>query len=164
MLKREVGSSAVWSASSAKVGGSVSCVRDGSDKTFWQSDGSLPHTLSVQLLRRLPLVEAQIKIDYKSDESYTPARMSVRIGTNSLDLKEIRVVETKPLSGWLSIPLVDAEGYVPFLCLFFFLWLCCLLSVRCCLFIIYLCSFCLAVCVNHCRLAGARRTATCCSF
>lgn len=122
ILKREIGSSAVWSASSAKIGGSVSCVRDGSDKTFWQSDGSLPHTLSVQFLRRLPLVEAQIKIDYKSDESYTPARLSVRIGTNSLDLKELRVIETRPVSGWLSIPLLDAEQYV-LLCLFSFVLL-----------------------------------------
>ena len=45
--------------------------------------------------------------DYKLDESYTPTRISIRVGTNFNDLQEIEVVELQEPTGWVEIPLKD---------------------------------------------------------
>jgi len=45
--------------------------------------------------------------DYKLDESYTPTRISVRVGTNFNDLQEIEVVDIAEPTGWTRIPLKD---------------------------------------------------------
>ena len=45
--------------------------------------------------------------DFKLDESYTPTRISIRVGTNFNDLQEIEVVELQEPSGWVEIPLKD---------------------------------------------------------
>ena len=45
--------------------------------------------------------------DYKLDESYTPTRVSIRVGTNFNDLQEIEVVDLQEPSGWVVIPLKD---------------------------------------------------------
>jgi anaphase-promoting complex subunit 10 len=105
--KQEIGEQAVWSASSAKIGGAVQLLRDGNDKTFWQSDGSLPHFVSAFFLRRVSLAEIRIKVDYKSDESYTPCRLCIRIGSSMHDLREARAVDIPQLTGWFSISMLD---------------------------------------------------------
>ena len=43
--------------------------------------------------------------DFKLDESYTPTRISIRVGTNFNDLQEIEVVELQEPTGWVEIPL-----------------------------------------------------------
>ena len=45
--------------------------------------------------------------DFKLDESYTPTRISIRVGTNFNDLQEIEVVDLQEPSGWVEIPLKD---------------------------------------------------------
>ena len=37
---------------SAKPGNGVEALRDGSDDTFWQSDGALPHLVNIQFQRK----------------------------------------------------------------------------------------------------------------
>jgi len=58
--------------------------------------------------------EISIYTDYKLDESYTPAKISIRAGTGFHDLQEIRVVELEEPTGWVSIPLslspLDSEA------------------------------------------------------
>lgn len=63
--------------------------------TYWQSDGQLPHLVNIQFQRKTTVSDIYIYIDYKLDESYTPSRISIRIGTHFNDLQEIEVV---PLS------------------------------------------------------------------
>jgi len=109
--QREIGDSAVWIASSAKTGGAVSNLRDGSDKTFWQSDGSLPHTVSISFLRRVPLAQLKLKMDYKTDESYTPAKITIYIGTGPTELREVRALEIPQVSGWVVVNLRDDHRY-----------------------------------------------------
>ena len=43
--------------------------------------------------------------DFKSDESYTPAKLSIRAGNNMQDLKEVQYIELKEPIGWYTIPL-----------------------------------------------------------
>ena len=44
-------------------------------------------------------------IDFKSDESYTPNKISIKAGTVFQDLKEILYIELKEPSGWYIFPL-----------------------------------------------------------
>ncbi|MGH0162357.1 UNVERIFIED_CONTAM: hypothetical protein FKN15_042695 [Acipenser sinensis] len=47
------------------------------------------------------------KPDFKSDKSYTPCKISVRVGNNFHNLQEIRKLELVEPSGWIHIPLLD---------------------------------------------------------
>ena len=69
--------------------------------------------------------ELRLYIDFKQDESYTPSLISVRVGSNFHDLRvraralpciassifsqELAKVELDEPSGWVSVPLRDAE-------------------------------------------------------
>uniref|UniRef100_A0A3Q2VE87 Anaphase-promoting complex subunit 10 n=2 Tax=Haplochromini TaxID=319058 RepID=A0A3Q2VE87_HAPBU len=88
---REIGSQAVWSLSSCKPGFGVDQLRDDNLETYWQSDGSQPHLVNIQFRRRTTVKMLCIYADYKSDESYTPSKISVRVGNNFHNLQEIRV-------------------------------------------------------------------------
>ena len=104
---REVGGSATWSLSSCKPGYGVEQLRDDSHESYWQSDGQLPHLVNVQFRRKTTVQSVAVYTDYKLDESYTPTRISIRVGTNFNDLQEIEVVDLQEPSGWVVIPLKD---------------------------------------------------------
>ncbi|OXB75437.1 UNVERIFIED_CONTAM: hypothetical protein H355_003551 [Colinus virginianus] len=87
---REIGSQAVWSLSSCKPGFGVDQLRDDNLETYWQSDGSQPHLVNIQFRRKTTVKTLCIYADYKSDESYTPSKISVRVGNNFHNLQEIR--------------------------------------------------------------------------
>ncbi|XP_070949079.1 anaphase-promoting complex subunit 10 isoform X4 [Macaca nemestrina] len=89
---REIGSQAVWSLSSCKPGFGVDQLRDDNLETYWQSDGSQPHLVNIQFRRKTTVKTLCIYADYKSDESYTPSKISVRVGNNFHNLQEIRMV------------------------------------------------------------------------
>ncbi|CAB4004447.1 anaphase-promoting complex subunit 10 isoform X1 [Paramuricea clavata] len=101
---REIGHQAIWSLSSCKPGFGVEQLRDGNLDTYWQSDGPQPHLVNVKFRRKTLVQNVCIFVDYKSDESYTPSKISIRAG-NSLDsLKQIDIVELDEPSGWLVVP------------------------------------------------------------
>lgn len=50
--RREIGSEAVWTLSSAKMGNGVEQLRDDNTNTFWQSDGSQPHLINIQFMKK----------------------------------------------------------------------------------------------------------------
>ncbi|KAM9677465.1 anaphase-promoting complex subunit 10 isoform 2-T3 [Trichechus inunguis] len=89
---REIGSQAVWSLSSCKPGFGVDQLRDDNLETYWQSDGSQPHLVNIQFRRKTTVKTLCIYADYKSDESYTPSKISVRVGNNFHNLQEIRFI------------------------------------------------------------------------
>ncbi|XP_007127465.1 anaphase-promoting complex subunit 10 isoform X1 [Physeter macrocephalus] len=95
---REIGSQAVWSLSSCKPGFGVDQLRDDNLETYWQSDGSQPHLVNIQFRRKTTVKTLCIYADYKSDESYTPSKISVRVGNNFHNLQEIRSCRWKRLS------------------------------------------------------------------
>ncbi len=102
---REIGDDAVWTLSSAKPGNGVEQLRDGNLETFWQSDGTQPHLVTVQWHRRVELSELWLCCVYKADESYTPCQLSIRIGNGNQDFQEVQVVELKEPESWVRIPL-----------------------------------------------------------
>ncbi|KAK8757453.1 hypothetical protein V5799_004915, partial [Amblyomma americanum] len=70
---REVGEEAVWRVSSFRAEHDVNNLRDDSLETFWQSDSIQPHHVYIQFPRKTAIGVIYIYIDYKKDESYTPA-------------------------------------------------------------------------------------------
>uniref|UniRef100_A0A3P8S4M9 Anaphase-promoting complex subunit 10 n=1 Tax=Amphiprion percula TaxID=161767 RepID=A0A3P8S4M9_AMPPE len=69
MLPVGVGSQAVWSLSSCKLGFEVVQLRDNNLETYWKSQ---PHLVNIQFRRRTTVKMLCIYADYKSEESYTP--------------------------------------------------------------------------------------------
>lgn len=82
-------------------------LRDGREDTYWQSDGSQPHVVTLEFQRKVTVSALSIQTDCKLDESYTPSRICVRVGTNWEDLRDITTVELKDPQGWVNIPVVD---------------------------------------------------------
>lgn len=103
----EVGDTAVWHVSSAKHGNGVLQLRDRDDKTFWQSDGVLPHNVSVEFSKLTQVVYVAVLLLFNSDESYTPKHISVRAGTHSLDAAEVGSVNVEGPNGWVMIELSE---------------------------------------------------------
>jgi len=103
---REVGSvdQAVWSLSTAKPGNGVEQLRDGDLETYWQSDGPQPHKINIQFHRKTRVSMVEIYTDFKKDESYTPASVSVRAGTNFHDNHEVHSQELSEPGGWVKLP------------------------------------------------------------
>eukprot|EP00316_Scyphosphaera_apsteinii_P017369 CAMPEP_0119323508 /NCGR_PEP_ID=MMETSP1333-20130426/60880_1 /TAXON_ID=418940 /ORGANISM="Scyphosphaera apsteinii, Strain RCC1455" /LENGTH=179 /DNA_ID=CAMNT_0007330977 /DNA_START=46 /DNA_END=585 /DNA_ORIENTATION=- len=101
--EREIGELAVWSLSTAKPGNGVEQLRDDNTDTYWQSDGPQPHLINIQFHQKMRIHEIVIYTDFKLDESYTPAKISIRAGTTFHDLQEIHVQELNEPSGWVTI-------------------------------------------------------------
>jgi len=124
----EIGDLAVWSLSTAKPGNGVEQLRDDDVNTYWQcvlhaaraararrpgdaaatanprrSDGPQPHLVNIQFHRKMVIHHIRVYTDFKLDESYTPAKISIRSGTTFHDLQEIHVQELHEPSGWHTI-------------------------------------------------------------
>eukprot|EP00697_Spironema_sp_BW2_P008766 gnl/Spiro4/23468_TR11602_c0_g1_i1.p1 gnl/Spiro4/23468_TR11602_c0_g1~~gnl/Spiro4/23468_TR11602_c0_g1_i1.p1 ORF type:complete len:169 (+),score=19.21 gnl/Spiro4/23468_TR11602_c0_g1_i1:141-647(+) len=97
---REIGGQAVWSVDSFKTGNGVEMLRDGRTDTYWQSDGHQPHLVNIQFAKKMRIREILLYVDFKLDESYTPHKISVRCGTSTADLQEIKVIELDKPCGW----------------------------------------------------------------
>lgn len=117
------------SLSSAKSGNGVSELRDNDLNTFWQSDGSLPHIINISFVHSLQsLCAIAIYVDHKLDESYTPNKISIRLGkyqhiddsaisnniyqyNNNNTIYEtgveVKLIELEDPSGWVTIHLND---------------------------------------------------------
>lgn len=101
--EREIGQMAVWSLSTAKPGNGVEQLRDDNNETYWQSDGPQPHLINIQFHKKMRVQEIAIYTDFKLDESYTPSKISIRVGSTFHDLQEIHVEELNEPSGWVTI-------------------------------------------------------------
>lgn len=105
---RELGVEAVFSISSAKPGNGVDQLRDNSPETYWQSDGAFPHMINIQFLRKVSLTKLCLYLDYATDESYTPKKIAISIGTCLHDLTDIRTVDFHEPTGWVIIDLTKS--------------------------------------------------------
>ncbi|GAQ80988.1 Anaphase-promoting complex subunit 10 [Klebsormidium nitens] len=113
--KREIGKLAVWTVTSAKPGNGVELMRDDNLETYWQSDGAQPHLVNIQFQKKVKLQQIAIYIDFKLDESYTPSKISVRLGNSFHDLREIRQVDLEEPVGWIYISLRPNDSSSVFL-------------------------------------------------
>eukprot|EP00760_Papus_ankaliazontas_P002538 PhM_4_TR11086/c0_g1_i1/m.95213/K03357/APC10, DOC1; anaphase-promoting complex subunit 10 len=104
----EVSRTAVWSVSTAKYGNGIKEMLDGSTGTYWQSDGAQPHTIEASFPKMMRLSDLALHVDFAADESYTPRKLVVRVGTSVHDLVDVTQVELSEPQGWVFIPLPDA--------------------------------------------------------
>ena len=77
--------------------------------TYWQSDGPLPHTVTIQFFRRQSIAELALFLSFGDDDSYTPEKFTVRSSTglrdDLADLRHIELPEGVRVSGWVRVPL-----------------------------------------------------------
>jgi anaphase-promoting complex subunit 10 len=106
---RELGVEAVFTISSAKPGNGVEQLRDDNLETYWQSDGSFPHLINVQFLRKVSITKFCLYVDHSVDESYTPKKVSVNIGSCAHDLVEILSTELNDPTGWVILDLTKSN-------------------------------------------------------
>ena len=102
---REIGQQAIWSLSSCKPGFGIEQLRDNNFDTYWQSDGPQPHLISIQFRKKTLVRFVSVFTDYKADESYTPNKISVRVGNDFHDLRQVDLIELDEPSGWINIEL-----------------------------------------------------------
>uniref|UniRef100_A0A023FPX9 Anaphase-promoting complex subunit 10 n=1 Tax=Amblyomma cajennense TaxID=34607 RepID=A0A023FPX9_AMBCJ len=108
---REVGAQAVWSLSSCKPGFGVDQLLDNCLDTYWQSDGVLPHEVNIQFHRKTAIQAIYVYVDYNRDESYTPKRIAVKVGSTFHDLRVVETVDLNEPAGWVHIATQDSAGH-----------------------------------------------------
>jgi anaphase-promoting complex subunit 10 len=100
----------VWMVTSSRAGHDIGRILESSLESFWQSEGPLPHIVTIQLPRVVELTELRIYSDFKLDESYTPLEVMVRVGIHRNDLYDLHVLELDKPHGWIHLPLLDIDG------------------------------------------------------
>ncbi|RKP06328.1 anaphase-promoting complex, subunit 10/DOC domain-containing protein [Thamnocephalis sphaerospora] len=110
---REVGGLGLWSVSSSKPNCGLKHLRDDDITTFWQSDATQPHSVSVQFPRLVSLMRISFYVSFAEDESYTPQELSLYAGNNINELQEIGQLELKKPAGWVNVPLHGADERSP---------------------------------------------------
>ncbi|MBW0473334.1 hypothetical protein O181_013049 [Austropuccinia psidii MF-1] len=101
----DLGDHGLWSVSSAKAGFGVNQLRDDSVHTLWQSEGPQPHFIRIEFPKKTAVSQISIFVDVTMDDSYTPCKLSISLGTFKQDLQVIKIVELKNPRGWQHIRL-----------------------------------------------------------
>ncbi|KRX35323.1 Anaphase-promoting complex subunit 10 [Trichinella murrelli] len=83
----------------------VPALRDASHNTYWQTNGPLPHLLTLYFNRLTLISHLCIYVDTDVDGSYTPKTLSIRRGTQLCDMVENVLVHLANFKGWAVIPL-----------------------------------------------------------
>ena len=87
-----IGNSAIWSVSSARLESGIDFLMDANPKTFWQSNGNIPHYINMRWARRVFVQSIVVVVNVKEDDSYCPSKISVRYTTDGVDLIEKGVI------------------------------------------------------------------------
>jgi anaphase-promoting complex subunit 10 len=72
---------------------------------MFRSDGTQPHLVNIQFLRKTAVQNVCIYTNFRVDESYTPSKISIRAGSHFHDLEEITSVTLNEPEGWTVIPM-----------------------------------------------------------
>ena len=108
--RRDIGNEGIWSLSSSKIGNGIEQLRDDNLSTFWQSDDIQPHFILIQYLKKTRISEVWLYLDYKTDESYTPSKISIRIENSFNEMVDIRTIEYDEPVGWYPILLEEKNS------------------------------------------------------
>ena len=108
--RRDIGNEGIWSLSSSKIGNGIEQLRDDNLSTFWQSDDIQPHFILIQYLKKTRISEVWLYLDYKTDESYTPSKISIRIENSFNEMVDIRTIEYDEPVGWFPILLEEKNS------------------------------------------------------
>jgi anaphase-promoting complex subunit 10 len=106
---KEIGNLASWTVSTAKPGCGVEQLRDEDTDMYWQSDGPQPHHINIHFAKRVKVKRIRIYLDFDTDESYTPTKMSVLSGTGFQDLVEVTKLDLERPTGWIEVKLDDVH-------------------------------------------------------
>ena len=68
-----------WCLVRVTAGNGVEQLRDHNIETYWQSDGTQPHSITIQFLRKVTLSEVCLYLDFNLDESYAPKKICVSL-------------------------------------------------------------------------------------
>ncbi|PIO67604.1 Anaphase-promoting complex, subunit 10 [Teladorsagia circumcincta] len=79
-------------------------LHDSVDK-YWQSDGPQPHTVTIEFPRKTDICFVMMYLDFKNDESYTPSKIIVYLGSSLMHLDDGLPVEFNEPTGWQLIDL-----------------------------------------------------------
>ncbi|EPQ54131.1 galactose-binding like protein [Gloeophyllum trabeum ATCC 11539] len=114
----DIGHLGSWAVSSYKFGFGPECLQDGDPDTFWHSDGSQPHYITITFPYRVDIQKLSIHLSFPLDDSYTPATLCVRAGTGMNDLQDIRIITLDKPDGWITFdvttePNEDGDGFKP---------------------------------------------------
>ncbi len=86
------------------------------DTAHAHTDGPQPHWIRLQFPRRVPLTRLALYLAPTEDESYTPARLAIRLGTGPACLHDVDggvvEVDLEAGDGWMAVDLCDGEGWV----------------------------------------------------
>ncbi|KAG0649015.1 Cyclosome subunit 10 [Hyphodiscus hymeniophilus] len=96
---KEIGNLASWTVSSCKPGCGVEALRDED-----------PHHLNIHFSRLVSIRSIRIYLDFETDESYTPTKISLLAGTGYHDLIPFSMLEFTQPKGWIDVPLEDVGG------------------------------------------------------
>lgn len=110
---RDITSHATWVLSSAKTSNGIHDLLDSSLDTYWQSDGSQPHCITLSFKKKMSISHLVLYLDYTLDESYTPSQLTILCGMTTQELEEIKNVELQQPVGWICIPLFTVPGDDP---------------------------------------------------
>ena len=94
---------AYWKASSQKDGNPITCALDDNPSSFWQSDGSQPHSLEAYFSKRMEIVQLALFLSVMVDESYTPQIIKVYAGHSPSDATLYKVLEVRNVNGWIAL-------------------------------------------------------------
>eukprot|EP01068_Selenidium_serpulae_P004456 Selendium_serpulae@DN3578_c0_g1_i1.p3 len=103
--RTELGADACWSLSSARDRNGLRELRDGNIHTFWESNGSGPHTVTVQFPKKVNLSHICLYLDHRGDESYTPEIIAIRLGNSEPELEEVMEATLREPTGWSVLEL-----------------------------------------------------------
>lgn len=106
---KEIGDESVITISTAKSANGVEQLRDNNVETFWQSDGTAPHSINIQFTKKVAVCSVCLYMDYSADESYTAKKLLVKSGTTQHDLYDVAGVELNEPNGWCSINLMKEQ-------------------------------------------------------
>ena len=70
-----------------------------------RSEGTQPHFINMEFQTLTEVAEVRLGLDFKQDESYTPQRISIRIGPSFNLLREVRILELEEPNGKICVPL-----------------------------------------------------------
>lgn len=96
----DIGNLALWKVSSLKPGCSTDQLRDDDPDTYWQSDGTQPHSITINFAKKVSVQTLLIFTNYLIDESYTPSEILIEAGTGDHDLQKVINWRLKEPSGW----------------------------------------------------------------
>ena len=63
---KEIGRESIITISTAKSANGVEQLRDNNIETFWQSDGTAPHLINIQFIRKVSVCSVCLYMDYST--------------------------------------------------------------------------------------------------